>query len=100
VGAFSSALACAERSGAGSGVWEHLFSARGRALELDAQFAEALANYEGMAQRAEVLGDQRLALAASVAMGNLYATATTLFDPLRAEPLAEAGPGPGRAPGR
>jgi tetratricopeptide (TPR) repeat protein len=99
VGAFSRALVCAERSGAGSGVWQHLFSARGRALELNSQFTEALANYEAMARRADVSGDQRLALAASVAMGQLYATATTLFDPLRAEPLAEAALAQARALG-
>jgi tetratricopeptide (TPR) repeat protein len=99
VGAYSRALECAERAEAGSAEWEHLFGARGRALELNSQFAEALANYEAMAQRAAGLGDRRLALAASVAMGQLFATATTLFDPPRAERLAETALAQARALG-
>jgi tetratricopeptide (TPR) repeat protein len=71
-------------------VWQHLFEARGRAFELNSEFAQALANYQAMTQRADALGDRRLALAAMVAAGQLYATATALLDLRRAEQMASA----------
>jgi tetratricopeptide (TPR) repeat protein len=97
VAAFSRALACAERSSVEAATWQHLFTARGRALELNSQFAEALRNYRAMGERALALGDRRLALTASVAAGQLYATATTLFDPTQAERMAEAALAEARA---
>ncbi|MEP7358124.1 MAG: hypothetical protein ABI847_12845, partial [Anaerolineales bacterium] len=99
LGAFTQALACAEQSRANADIWEHLYSARGRALELNSQFPEALANYEAMAQRAEALGSRRLALAATMAMGQLYSTATSLFDPIQAERLSETAMDQARALG-
>jgi tetratricopeptide (TPR) repeat protein len=86
----SRAVACAERVSASAEAWSRLFTGRGRALELNAQYHEALANYQSMAQRAELLGSPRMSLAAAVAIGQLYATATVLFDPERAEHMAEA----------
>lgn len=90
VAAFTHALACGERAQAAPVDWRHLFTARGRALELNAQYSEALRNYEAMAERAAALGDRRLSLAASVACTQLYATSTPLFDPPKAERLSEA----------
>ena len=89
VAAYTRALASAERSPTEIDTWQHLFSCRGRALELNSHFDEALANYQAMSQRAEMLGNRRLALVAAVAIGQLYATATPLFDPSQAEHMAE-----------
>jgi tetratricopeptide (TPR) repeat protein len=95
VTAFTSALTAAEKSSAGaepqavpSAVWQHLFEARGRAFELSSEFIQALENYQAMTQRAAALGDRRLALAAAVATGQLYATSTVLLDLKRAERMA------------
>jgi tetratricopeptide (TPR) repeat protein len=90
VAAYTRALACAERSLTDGMTWQHLFMCRGRALELNSQYDDALANYQAMARRAEALGDRHLALTAAVASGQLYATATPLFDPPLAERVAEA----------
>jgi len=89
---YSRALAAAGRSAAGTdtAIWQHLFTARGRALELSSQFDDALRNYQAMASRAQELGDRPLALSASVAICQLYATPTPLFDPPRAERLVES----------
>ena len=99
VAAYGGALACAERSSTDAATWEHLFMWRGRALELNSQYDGALANYQAMARRAETLGDRHLALTAAVASGQLYATATPLFDPPLAERLAEAALAEARALG-
>ncbi len=106
VAAYSRALAAAERSPAdaertavAAATWQHLFEARGRALELMSQFSEALTNYRAMASRAEVLGDRRLALAAAVDAGQLYATITPLFDPSRADRMATSALAEARALG-
>ena len=88
-----------ERTTAESATWEHLFSARGRALELDSQYAAALANYQAMAQPSAALGNRHLALSASLAMSQLYATATPLFDPPQAERLTQAALAEARALG-
>lgn len=79
--------------------WQNLYEARGRALELSNRYPEALANYQALAQRAETLGDRRLALAAAVAVGQLYATSTPLFDLPRGEQMAEAALAEARALG-
>jgi tetratricopeptide (TPR) repeat protein len=90
VALLSRALACAERSAPEAATWQRLFTARGRALELNSLFDDALANYQAMGQRGQALGDRHGALAASVLAGQLHATATPLFDPPEAERLAEA----------
>jgi tetratricopeptide (TPR) repeat protein len=99
VAAYSRALACAERTTTTAAAWQHLFAGRGRALELNSQFAEALANYETMAQQAEALGHRGLALTAAVAIGQLYATPTPLFNPLQAENSAQSALAEARALG-
>ena len=100
IAAYSRALTAAEQAAAGlldSAAWQHLFEARGRALELNAQFPQALANYQAMEARGLALGQPRLALAGQVAAGQLYATITPLFDPPRAEQMAEAALSEARA---
>ena len=106
VAAYTCALAAAERLPADAErsptaveTWQRLFTGRGRALELNSQFDAALANYQAMARRAEMLGNRRLALTAAVATGQLYATATPLFDPPQAERMADAALAEARALG-
>ena len=99
VAAYSRALAAAQRSSTTRETWEHLFSRRGRALELNSQYDTALANYQAMAQRAAALGDRRLGLAAAVAIGQLYATTTPLYDPAQAESMADSALAEARALG-
>jgi tetratricopeptide (TPR) repeat protein len=65
----------------------HLFSSKGRALELNAQYAEALATYQSMEALATERGDQRLVLAALMAQSTVLVTANALFNPARAEEL-------------
>ena len=108
VAAYGSALSAAERISVGAerasaaapaAAWQHLFEARGRALELNAQYDEALANYRAMASRAQALADPHLALAATVAESQLYATPTILFDLPRAEQMVRAALAEARALG-
>jgi len=106
VTAYTRALDAAERTTLGAQpsptpieTWQHLFASRGRALELNSQYLEALANYEAMARRAEALGSRHLALSAAVSIGQLYATATPLFDPPQAERMAEVALSEARALG-
>ena len=85
----SRALACAQKVTAGADTWQHLYTARGRALELNAQHDQALANYQAMGEQARERGDRPTALAALILEGQLYSTPTPLFNPARAECLAE-----------
>src|SRR5262249_18478905 len=61
VAAYEAALAAAEKLPEGQkpsvATWQHLFEARGRALELMSRFEEAAANYQAMTARAEALAD-------------------------------------------
>ncbi len=67
----------------------HLFRTKGRALELNSQHAEALANYERMEALGLSQGQPTLELAAIVAQGTIYSTANDRFDEDRARGLAE-----------
>jgi len=60
----------------------------GRVLELNSQFAEALAVYEEIGLLAEENQDQAMKLAALVARGTIYSTANDHFDAIKAETLA------------
>lgn len=67
----------------------HLFSRRGRALELDSQFGPALDAYQEMERVARQCADQPLELAALLAQGTIYATPNEKFNAPVAESLAE-----------
>src|SRR5579859_1016214 len=83
---YTAALA---RAGAASGAaLIHLYSRRGRALELAGRYAEALANYESMAGHGQAHGDGALELAALIARTTIYATATSQTDPAQGQVLA------------
>jgi class 3 adenylate cyclase/tetratricopeptide (TPR) repeat protein len=67
----------------------HLYSRRGRVLELVSSFADALANYQEMERVAKERQDRAMELSSLVSAGTIYSTANDQFDPARAEPLAD-----------
>ncbi len=67
----------------------HLYKRRGRALELDNAYADALENYAEMERLAAERNDQNLKLAALLARTIVHSTFTTVFDPKIGLPLAE-----------
>jgi tetratricopeptide (TPR) repeat protein len=68
---------------------QHLYMQCGRALELSGRYAEALQNYVEMETLAQARSDGALELAAVMARGTIYATATTKFDAPQAQALCE-----------
>lgn len=86
---YQRALEIAERVEATPEQLVHLYTRRGRVLELDAQYGEARTNYEEMEAMARRLDDPPAELTAVMAQVTLYATLTSLFDVARAEELAE-----------
>lgn len=90
---YERALALATATGAGVSTAEliHLFLGKGRALELNAQYADALANYEALQALALARGDHALELGAVMALGTLYSTATVRFDTVQAQALTQRG---------
>ena len=67
----------------------HLFLARGRALELSAQYDDAIENYDALEKLGRERGNRKLELAALVARLPIYSTPTPKFDPPFAEALSE-----------
>ncbi len=70
---------------------EHLYLRRGRALELDGQFAAALANYAELEAVAHARQDPHLELAALAAQGTIHSTPNDAADAEQAEALAQRG---------
>jgi tetratricopeptide (TPR) repeat protein len=67
----------------------HLYTARGRAMELLGQFEPALRNYDEMLSTARDRQDRRMALDAMVASSTLYATPTAVMDTEKGRALSE-----------
>ncbi len=67
----------------------HLFTQRGRALELGGQYEQALANYQDMETQARERGDRALELAALMARATIHSTPSAVHDPLRSKSLSE-----------
>ena len=67
----------------------HLYTARGRALELESRFAEADALYAELEALGQARGESSLELAALIAQGKLRANVTSLHDPVAARALME-----------
>ena len=74
----------------GSTLLEHLFAARGRALELRGAYDEAIETYEAFERVAVERGDDRLRADALARQATIYRTATTRFDADRADGLLDA----------
>ena len=69
---------------------EHLYLARGRALELRGAYDDAIATYEALEHVAAERGDDRLRAEALARQATIYRTPTTRFDAQRADVLIEA----------
>jgi tetratricopeptide (TPR) repeat protein len=67
----------------------HLYSYRGRAMELLGQFGQALKNYDEMLDAARIHRDQRMELDAMLASSTLYSTPTAVMDPEKGQALSE-----------
>ena len=67
----------------------HLYTRRGRALELTGQFQKALKNYDEMLLAAHDHKDRRMELDAQVAASTLYSTPTAVMDPEKGQVLSE-----------
>ncbi len=67
----------------------HVYARRGRALELNGQFKQALQNYDEMRIAALGLKDRRMELDAQVASSTLYSTPTAVVDPAKGQALSE-----------
>lgn len=67
----------------------HLYTGRGRALELTGHYTEALSAYNEMQSLARERGDRALELAALTAQATIYSTPTAVHNPERGQALAE-----------
>ncbi len=67
----------------------HLYTQRGRALELTGQFEQALKNYDEMLTTARARKDRRMELEAQVAASTLYSTPTAVMDAEKGQALSE-----------
>lgn len=85
---YTQALDAAERSAASTHQFIHLFTNRGRSLELSDQFDSALANYESMETVARRKQDRRVELQSYMMRANIHATGTSVFDPMKAHQFA------------
>lgn len=65
----------------------HLYSSRGRALELNGQYVEAMANYDAMEKAGSANGDGALRLAALIERAKLYVIPNANRDPARGKAL-------------
>ena len=67
----------------------HIYARRGRALELNTLSEEAIANYEAMRQKAQLLNSPEMELSALMAMATQYATPTSFYNFDLAESLSQ-----------
>lgn len=67
----------------------HIFLRRGRALELIAQFDDALKNYDALLAAAQKRQDRAMELASKVAASTLYSTPTPVADATRGQLMSE-----------
>ena len=70
---------------------KYLYLRRGRALELDSQFVNALENYAEIENFARQRDDQSLELVALVAQGTIYSIGNILLEPEKADGYARRG---------
>ncbi|PZC48906.1 MAG: putative ATPase/Adenylate cyclase, class 3 [Chloroflexi bacterium] len=82
---YTQALELAHQIDVGGEALIHLYRNRGRAMELNNQYDEAVANYDEMESLGKERERQELLLAALTARGTVYATQNPNFSPERAE---------------
>jgi class 3 adenylate cyclase/tetratricopeptide (TPR) repeat protein len=86
---YSQALELTEKDSAKSEELVHLFSRRGRAMELANIYSDAIENYAEMERVADEREDDALKLAALLARTIVHTTFSPVFDPKIGLPLAE-----------
>jgi len=89
VSAYSRALELSKEIAITPEQLHHLYTRRGRALELSNQFEQALKNYDEMLTAARDRKDRRMELDAQVASSTLYSTPTAVVDPAKGKALSE-----------
>jgi tetratricopeptide (TPR) repeat protein len=89
IASYRQALALITEHNLGHQHLTHLYSHLGRALELNSQFDEALAIYEEMGSVARQQGNRPMELAALMPQATLYATPTSLHDPVKGPALGQ-----------
>lgn len=85
IGHYTLALELAQQIDVSGEAVVHLYRNRGRALELNNQYDQAMANYDEMEKLGEEAGQQGLLLAALTARGTVYATQNPWFNPEKAK---------------
>ena len=86
---YSCALRIARRVDTSGDQFSHLYTSRGKALELNGLLAEALANYAEMETLARTRGDRTMELAALMARAKIHATPNPEQQPAQAHALLE-----------
>ena len=89
IAAYTRALELSKEAAISSEQLHHLYTCRGRAMELIGQFEQALKNYDEMLTAARERKDRRMELDAQVASSTLYSTPTAVMDPERARRYRE-----------
>ncbi len=84
------------REGSDTALLEHLYTRRGRALELHGAYDEAIETYEALERLAAERGDDRLRADALARQATIYRTPTMLFDATRADLLVDSALGVAR----
>jgi predicted ATPase len=82
-------LALSAETDTGESQLEHLFTSRGRNLELSGQFEAALANYTQMLEVADQRGDEELRLASLLAQATIRSIPTPVHDVANGEILSQ-----------
>ena len=81
--------AASQSASASTDQLRHIYTRRGLVLELNAQDAEALANYEEMETVARARGNRKLELAGMAARATVYCKPTSVSDLARGRALSE-----------
>jgi tetratricopeptide (TPR) repeat protein len=89
IAAYTRALELSKEIAISSEQLHHLYTYRGRAMELTGQFEQAIKNYDEMITAAREYKDRRMELDAQVAASTLYSTPTAVMDPEKGQALSE-----------
>ncbi len=71
------------------GAWRHLYTSRGRLLELDGRYEQALENYAEMEELARQRGDTAMELSATVEHARIHCEPNVSHDPVQGQALAD-----------
>ncbi len=89
IAAYSRALELGRAADISPKQLHHLYARRGRAMELNGQFEQALHNYDEMLVAARGCQDRMMELDAQLATSTLYSTPTSVVDAAKGQALSE-----------